>query len=806
MNRMSTFEFDIQQIQEICLVKLSWGYGQKLSVELPYPASLERLYQSWQRAYLSFYRQSLRGKKQLGETLAITEVDWRIKLVQAEAALLAEFHQWLRCEALYDIRSIIVQATKVVKTENIASSSEITIFLTCHSQMLEALPWETWEIAAESGTRNTIRIIRSPAAIRYEPTPPRSGRTRILVIAGDDTGLELMTDWNECCKSLKGLASLEILGWGISSQDVTALKRQLLTALVDEQGWDAILFFGHSDAGSMTGGELAIAPQTWIGIDEIQPQLLQAKQRGLQFALFNSCNGLNIAEALINLGLSQVIVMREPIHNQVAQQFLVDFLQSLAQHQDVYQATVSAIRSLKLNHALTYPSAYLLPSLFCHHQADLFRIPARDIKAILKKLLPTPKEAITLGVLFFLSLGVPVQEHLLDARLGVQAVYRLLTQQLPEETQPPVNLVMIDQESLTKARVPGSKYVPLDRRYLARLLQKSSSTPGAIIGIDYLFDRPTPEDPVFLQAIHQAVKRGSWLVFATSQEENSSRELTVAVEGISNYWSLSANIDIPFGYLELPSSSPKCPNQCPFSYLLGLVHALQGSDRGPKVVPQLRSQSDLSDLLFSKVQEHPHAATLEFFSHPQPPLNLEPIVDFSIPPKQVYKVIPAWKTLKTSTPFPFSSSSASHQPIIIIAAGGYDDTEDVWPLPLATQFWLQLQKDQRQTIERLTGGEVHAYMVHHWVSRHRVLALPDMWLLVLAILLGKSVRLMGVKRPRLKPRITYGLMGGVIFYGFSSLQVFISYGVLLPWLFPTITVLGYGWFTVRGNVPNTTVL
>ncbi|MFH7029339.1 MAG: DUF928 domain-containing protein [Heteroscytonema crispum UTEX LB 1556] len=56
-------------------------------------------------------------------------------------------------------------------------------------------------------------------------------------------------------------------------------------------------------------------------MQEIEGSLKIARKRGLQFAIFNSCNGINIAEFLINLGLSQVAVMREPIHDQVAQIF-----------------------------------------------------------------------------------------------------------------------------------------------------------------------------------------------------------------------------------------------------------------------------------------------------------------------------------------------------------------------------------------------------------------------------------------------------------------------------------------------------
>lgn len=69
---------------------------------------------------------------------------------------------------------------------------------------------------------------------------------------------------------------------------------------------------------------------------------------GLQFALFNSCSGLDIAQGLINLGLSQIAIMREPIHNAVAQFFLEQLLQRLAPGQNMQTALHEVCRSLRV--------------------------------------------------------------------------------------------------------------------------------------------------------------------------------------------------------------------------------------------------------------------------------------------------------------------------------------------------------------------------------------------------------------------------------------------------------------------------
>lgn len=66
-----------------------------------------------------------------------------------------------------------------------------------------------------------------------------------------------------------------------------------------------------SNETEMTKGELGIAPSVSISISEITPKLMAAKKRALQPAILKCCSRLNITEALIDLGFSQVVVMRE---------------------------------------------------------------------------------------------------------------------------------------------------------------------------------------------------------------------------------------------------------------------------------------------------------------------------------------------------------------------------------------------------------------------------------------------------------------------------------------------------------------
>ena len=362
----------VQCIEKTCLFELTWGQGQHLSCTLTYPPSLTELYQDWRRTYISFYQTSLRGRLEDSGSLTPPPIDWQARLVQAEAKLLYKFHRWLRNGELFEIRKAIANYQRTYQSSQIETTS-LDLFLTCHSEELELLPWETWEIATEFPGVKKVRLVRTPSNITF-PTQisPIARKARILVILGDETGLDFQGD-RAALKSLDSLAEIEFVGWqpGI---DTVKLKGQISTAITDERGWDVLFFAGHSNEMDIVGGEIAIAPHTHLSLQEITPQLQTAQERGLQFALFNSCCGLSLAKYLINLGFPQVAVMREPVPNTVAQVFLWQFIEQLTQGKDVHDSLLAACQVLKLEKNLTYPSAYLIPSLFRHPEAQLFKI------------------------------------------------------------------------------------------------------------------------------------------------------------------------------------------------------------------------------------------------------------------------------------------------------------------------------------------------------------------------------------------------------------------------------------------------
>ncbi|NES85900.1 MAG: hypothetical protein F6K10_33455, partial [Moorea sp. SIO2B7] len=285
----TVFNLKVKQVGTVCDFELSWDKGKILSAEINYPESLTTLYQEWHHAYMGYYRK-LRGRVNQGVTGTIRR-DWRAILVQQETQLLYEFHDWLRSKELFGIRTQIANtARKIAEKE----TYWVDIFLTCTPLDLARLPWETWEIGTDLGVPGKIRIARKPNNIIHENFRSIRRKPRILVIVGDDTGLNFQLE-KEKIQSLDGKKALvKFVGWEGKDEDIEGLKKRIFQAIADKIGWDILCFLGHSNETVFTGGELSIAPGMAIFIKEISESLQQAKKQGLQFAIFNSCSGISI--------------------------------------------------------------------------------------------------------------------------------------------------------------------------------------------------------------------------------------------------------------------------------------------------------------------------------------------------------------------------------------------------------------------------------------------------------------------------------------------------------------------------------
>ncbi|MEM6752135.1 MAG: CHASE2 domain-containing protein [Cyanobacteria bacterium P01_C01_bin.38] len=790
MKNSHIFNLKIKKFEQVCLFELCWGKGQTLTAQIDYPGNLNLLHQEWLQAYLNFYQSDEMRGRAVDGGVAIVNIDWHAELVTAESKLMYEFHRWLRSVELYDIRSQIARASQEV----------VQVFITCSPIELERYPWEAWEIGTEFANNNPIQIIRAPlniaAPVENQNNKYRK-RARILAILGDDTGLNFQAE-KEAIKPILKIADVEFVGWQ-PEQTPSQVIAQISDAITDERGWDVLFFAGHSNESEMTGGELGIAPGVSISINEIAHQLSIAKKRGLNVAVFNSCSGLNIAQSLIELGFGQVVVMREPIHNRVAEEFLVRFLQGLAKHEDIYESVVAARQSLLMEKSHTYPSSYLVPSLFCHPGANLYRIAPVRWKDRLRQNLPNPIQGIVIAASLFLGIFPAIQDTLLNLRMLNQAVYRDVTTQISDDKAPPVALIEIDSESIFRAQLPNSQLLPLNRSYIANLVDRLRFLNATVVGIDFIFDSPQKNtlsgDKDLGLAVRRAVDANMWLIFGAVLQPNREIGINEAV-GITKWnWSLQAYLDANPYFIQLPNPERDCRNACPFSYLLSLVQTAKYEIPDlPK--PNLNRTTNLRKLIFDVIETYSLDKDVNK-SHLSKLLNLpfdlalQPLVDYSLPPEKVYSKIPAWQLIENPdiNQFPLISKQ-----VVVIAVssderlGSVPGKPDRIAIPFATKYWAPQQ-------DWMTGGQSLVYMTHHLLRNRFVTPIPDIWMILTAIIFGKFTVFILNKQslftPQTRLKILAGSLGAVTLYGLVSLQLYISASVLLPWLLPSIVFLSY---------------
>lgn len=713
------------------------------------------------------------------------------------------FTEWLAHENLSKIREYI---------RDLALRCPLDLLIACEDKeeepFLSHLPWEAWELVSptKEPKRHQFRIARSVINLEeqdaQEKPPQTRPNVRILAIFGDDRG----TDFSPA-KEVLGKFPNHINVKFVEpqpDQTVAQLKAAIKNEVSASIGWDLIVLIGHRDCSDHQIG-LGIAPGILMHIDEIKPDFVNAINHGLQAAIFISFKSLEIGELLVSLGLPQAVVIREKIYGKVAVKLLIELCKHLRQYQDIHNSLISACHDyfhLETESPL-YPAVDRIPSFLRRSNVQPFCLEPSRLKRWLTAWRPTRSQAITLGTVAFLSLVTPLRAELLDGRYWTQAVYRNATEQITRQrpSPPPVTIVAIDQATIEQENISNNKVNPIDRGYIAKLIDKTKQLNAAVVGINYLLPGASsyPKDDASLkQAIEQAVQAPNplWLTFG-SREDDTGQFLKLT-ESVAGQQVLRSDMGFRGWSIPLPQD-PWCQLEsgCGFAYQLALAHQLRQNQT-------LSPTSAFTDLRLSMTQElqalpatDPARTLVQPLSWPfapdSLPFPLQPTIaiDFSIPPNQVYRWIPA-RTFRTQSKTELQDLG---QQVVIIAAGGYDlsDDRDKSEAPAAILYWRQQSRTGEQPRDSqpsnsilFPSGAVQAYMVHHFLSQHLLLRIPDIWCVLVSALAAKGILLV-VRQRSTRPKRELGRLAVVPFvYGVGSVVVYQSALVLLPWFFPAI--------------------
>ncbi|MDY7012908.1 MAG: CHASE2 domain-containing protein [Cyanobacteriota bacterium] len=429
---------------------------------LPPAPELAELYRRWRTLYQALSQQlRLRRHIEFEKEDYLPQVSKR-EFEQLSKQLKRNLNIWLESDSFRRI-------DRQLRTQ-LLPSEEVRVIIEVEDEPLRRLPWHLWSFFEDYPL---AEVALSPQEYEDVKAVPPTGR--ILAILGHAEGIDVQQDRD----ILEGLPGAETVFL------VEPRREELDCWLWDERGWDILFFAGHSssDRNGQTG-QIQINPTQSLGITHLKNALRAAIARGLKLAIFNSCDGLGLARELAELNLPQLIVMREPVPDRVAQAFLKHLLTAFSGGKAFPLATREAREKLQGLES-DFPCACWLPVIFQHPTttlppwSELFPLPESK----------SPGDRPPLTLVLCLSLAVAVLT--IAARfLGVFQSFELaafdtfLRLRPNEGVDPRLLVIAVTAEDVQAQASEHRKAGSLSNHALERLLLKLEQYQPRIVALD----------------------------------------------------------------------------------------------------------------------------------------------------------------------------------------------------------------------------------------------------------------------------------------------------------------------------------
>lgn len=357
---------------------------------------------------------------------------------------------------------------QTLRTE-LSKNEVIQVIIATEDGRLRQIPWHLWNFFDDYTQAEVALSSLSWREINCNTTP--GAKVKILAILGSSGGIDLQAD----CEALKTLPNTELV----------VLKepqlRELNEHLWQEEGWDILLFSGHSHTES-DEGLIHLNANTSLSITQLKNSLSKAIANGLKIAIFNSCEGMGLAIKLADLSIPYTVFMREPVPDRIAQAFLQYFLTAFAAGKPFSLAIREARQKLE-GWETEFACASWLPAIWQNPATN--DLSWQDLQGTpqIAKLKPAKSKQLGRKALFWTSLIIS------SLTLGVRSLGvlepvelwsydRLMRQRPPETIDPRIVVVEITEEDTNSDRYP------LEDATLVRLLDRLETYQPRAIGLD----------------------------------------------------------------------------------------------------------------------------------------------------------------------------------------------------------------------------------------------------------------------------------------------------------------------------------
>lgn len=456
----------------------------------PWP-NLATDYERWQQLYAAIYGTQSRWRRAAAdfefETTEPTHVSQQAFATLC-TTLQTELNQWLAAATFAPI-------DRRLRTQ-LSTHAAIRVMLTAHAPSVLRFPWRLWHLFDDYPRAElSLSLPDYSRALKQGQANP-VGKVRILSVLGNDAGIDVATDRQILHQLPEAQVTL------LAQPTLSELQHQLW-----ESSWDILFFAGHSTSRGQ--GYLQVNATEALTVEQLKYALRRAVQKGLQLAILNSCDGLGLAWALADLHLPQTIVMREPVPDTIAHQFLKGFLAQFSRGEPLYSSVRAAREKL---HGLTElgDCAVWLPVIvqnpaeapptwqqLAGHQPIAPSVPQSLPQRRLgwtpaMRRLGLNTLAITAVIAGLRWLGVLQTLEL--------SVYDALMRLRPLETGDPRLVVVAVDESDIQAQTEGDRRGSLAETTLLQTLTTLADYEPRIIGLDLYRDFPA-SDPALVEAL-----------------------------------------------------------------------------------------------------------------------------------------------------------------------------------------------------------------------------------------------------------------------------------------------------------------
>lgn len=302
--------------------------------------------------------------------------------------LIREFDRWLNSCNLNNLYRDLVGKVNPDKYKKAPALVSFVIQAdTMNSDLnfiLQRLPWDNSDLLGREHYPNA-EIVFSTKAKLIDRVP---GKLNAFVICGSNERINVEPDLKALRKHLPRNITLLPPFKGNSLELIQRLSQHSIAE--DNEQIHLLFFIGHSASTDTSDIRIYINKADYISPTNpnFKTVLTDLKNRGLILAFFNSCDGLGIAKELIEIGIPNLIVMKETIHDRTAQNFIGYFLKQWAEANiPIDIAFRRAKFELRFNPET--PNGDFLPALFRNHNQPPLILPqsiSKRFRSFLKEI------------------------------------------------------------------------------------------------------------------------------------------------------------------------------------------------------------------------------------------------------------------------------------------------------------------------------------------------------------------------------------------------------------------------------------